>query len=96
MKNLGGQIKASDVSLTNRLQDMEEREFQVMKTKQKQWISKSKKMLNPKTIQQIRDTIKTPNLQVIQIEEGEKLKSKANNTTFNRIKDISPSKGAAY
>lgn len=47
-------------------------------------------MLNPKTIQEIRDTIKTPNLQVIQIEEGEKLKSKANNTTFNRIKEISP------
>lgn len=48
MKNLGGQIKASDVSLTNRLQDMEEREFQVMKTKQKQWISKSKENVKSK------------------------------------------------
>lgn len=36
-----------------RLQDMEEREFQVLKRKQKQWITQSKKMLNPKTIQEI-------------------------------------------
>lgn len=88
MKNLGGQIKVSDVSFTNRLQDMEER-ISGHEDKAEAMDKVKKKMLNPKTIQEIRDTIKTPNLQVIEIEEGEKLKSKGNNTIFNKIRNFS-------
>lgn len=64
MKNLGGQIKASDVSFTNRLQDMEEKEFQVMKTKQKQWISKKenvKSKNNPGNQRHYKNTKSTSN-----------------------------------
>lgn len=53
MKNLGDHTKTSEMILTNRLQDIGEREFQVLKTRLKKWINWSKKMLNQNLIKML-------------------------------------------
>jgi cell division protein FtsL len=74
MKNLGKQLGITDVSITNTIQEIEERISGVEDTveeidKTVKENSKCEKFLT-QIIQEIQDTMKRPNLSIIGIEEN--------------------------
>jgi septation ring formation regulator EzrA len=79
LENLGKRSGVIDASITNRIQEIEERESQVQKILQKtlkQWSKKMQKAKKSKnlltqSIQKIQDTMRRPNLRIIGKEEGE-------------------------
>ena len=85
MENLGKQTETTETSITNRIQETEERILDAKDTIEKinaliKENSKSNKFLT-KNIQKIWDTIKRPNLRIIGIEEELQLKSPENFST---------------
>ena len=75
MENLGKRSGITDVSITNRIQEIEERISGVEDTVEEidttvKENSKHKKLLT-QNIQEIQDTMKRPNLRIIRIEENE-------------------------
>ncbi|KAL6083306.1 hypothetical protein STEG23_037110, partial [Scotinomys teguina] len=80
MENLSKQTGATDASIANRMQEMEETIFGVEETREEIDLlvgenSKAKKVAT-ETIQKIWDTMKRPNLRIIEIEEGEEYQLK--------------------
>ena len=89
MENLGKQIGTTAPSITNRMQEMEERISGIENTIEeidllvKENI-KSNKFL-PQNIQEIWDTVKRPNLRITEIEEVEELQLKGTECIFSKI-----------
>jgi archaeosine-15-forming tRNA-guanine transglycosylase len=89
MKNLGKRSGITDVSITNRIQEIEERISGVedmvdeIDTTIKE-NSKHKKLLT-QSIQEIQDIMKRPNLRIIAIEESEDSQLKGPEKVFNKI-----------
>ena len=89
MENLGKRTETTESSITNRIQEMEERISESEDTIEKinaliKENSKSNKS-SSQNIQEIWDTIKKPNLRIIGIEEGEELQIKGPENIFNKI-----------
>ena len=89
MENLGKRTETTESSITNRIQEMEERISESEDTIEKinaliKENSKSNKF-SSQNIQEIWDTIKKPNLRIIGIEEGEELQIKGPENIFNKI-----------
>ena len=88
MENLGKRSGITDVSITNRIQEIEERiscaEYTVeeIDTTVKE-NSKHKKLLT-QSIQEIQDTMKRPNLRIIGIEENEDSQLKGPENVFKK------------
>jgi hypothetical protein len=75
MENLGNRSRITEVSITNRIQEIEQRISGIEDTVQEidrtvKENSKNKKLLT-QSIQEIQDTVKRPNLRIIGIEEKE-------------------------
>ena len=89
MENLGKRSGITDVSITNRIQEIEERISGVEDTVEEidttvKENSKHKKLLT-QSIQEIQDTMKRPNLRIIGIEENEDSQLKGPENVFNKI-----------
>ncbi|KAK7798375.1 hypothetical protein U0070_018545 [Myodes glareolus] len=89
MESLGKRTETTESSITNRIQEMEERISESEDTIEKinaliKENSKSNKF-SSQNIQEIWDTIKKPNLRIIGIEEGEELQIKGPENIFNKI-----------
>ena len=89
IEKLGKRSGTTDVSITNRIQEMEERISGVEHTLAEIDSSikenlKSNKSLS-QNIQEIWDTAKRPNLRIIGIEEGEEIQLKGTENIFNKI-----------
>ena len=89
MENLGKRTETTESSITNRIQEIEERISDSEDTIEKinalvKENGKSNKF-SSKNIQEIWDTIKKPNLRIIGIEEGEELQIKGPENIFNKI-----------
>ena len=89
MENLGKRTETTESSITNRIQEMEERISESEETIEKinaliKENSKSNKF-SSQNIQEIWDTIKKSNLRIIGIEEGEELQIKGPENIFNKI-----------
>ena len=89
MENLGKRTETSETSITNRIQEIEERISDSEDTIEKinaltKENSKSNK-LSSQNIQEMWDTIKKPNLRIIGVEEGEELQIKGPENIFNKI-----------
>ena len=89
MENLGKQTETSGTSITNRIQEIEERISESEETIEKinaliKENSKSNKF-SSQNIQEIWDIIKKPNLRIIGVEEGEELQTKGPENIFNKI-----------
>ena len=89
MENLGKQTETSGTSITNRIQEIEERISDYEDTIEKinaltKENSKSNKF-SSQNIQEIWDIIKKPNLRIIGVEEGEELQIKCPENIFNKI-----------
>lgn len=88
MKNRGKRTGTTNVSIPNRIQEMEQKISGVEDTIEE--ISISKKMQNLKkllsqNIQNIWDTTKRPNRSIIRIENGEDSKIKGPENIFNKV-----------
>jgi uncharacterized coiled-coil protein SlyX len=89
MENLGNMSGSKDASITNRIQEIEERISGVedmveeIDTTVKE-NSKHKKLLT-QSIQEIQDTMKGQNLRIIWIEENENSQVKGPENVFNKI-----------
>ena len=88
-KNLGKKTGTTEVSITNRLQEMEERISGVEDTMEEIDVSvkenvKSKKFLT-QTVQEIQDNMKRQNLRIIGIEEKEDSLLQGPENIFNKI-----------
>ena len=88
MENLGKRSGITDVSITNRIQKIEERISGVEDTVEEidttvKENSKHKKLLT-QSIQEIQDTMKRPNLRIIRIEENEDFNSKDQKTSSTK------------
>ena len=89
MENLGKKSRITDVSITNRIQEIEDRisgaedsiENITTTVKEK---AKGKQLLT-QNIKEIQDTIITPNLRIICIEESEDSQLKGPVNIFNKI-----------
>jgi chromosome segregation ATPase len=96
MENLEKRSVITDVSITNRIQGIEERISgvedkveEIDKTVKEN--SKHKKLLT-QSIQEIHDTMKKPNLRIIGLEENEDSQLKGPENGFNKIiEETSPS-----
>ena len=89
MENLGKRAETTESSITNRIQEIEERISDSEDTIEKinalvKENGKSNKF-SSQNIQEIWDTIKKPNLRIIGIEEGEELQIKGPENIFNKI-----------
>ncbi|ERE71058.1 Transposase, L1 containing protein [Cricetulus griseus] len=89
IEKLGKRSGTTDVSITNRIQEMEERLSGVEDTLAEIDLStkenlKSNKSLS-QNIQEIWDTVKGPKLRIIGIEEGEEIQLKGSENIFNKI-----------
>ena len=99
MEKLGKPTGITERSITNRIQEIEERISDTKDTIEEinpliKENSKSNKFLT-QNIQEIWDTMKRPNLRIIEVEEGDKLKLKGPENIFNKI--ISrPKQGYSY
>ena len=89
MKNLGKRSEITDVSITNRIQEMEERISgvedmveEIDKTVKENL--KHKKLLT-QSIQEIQDTMTRPNLRIIRIEKNEDSQLKGPENVFSKI-----------
>jgi uncharacterized coiled-coil protein SlyX len=89
MKNLGKRPRTTDVSITKRIQEIEERisgievTIEEIDTTVKE-NSKHKKLLN-QSIQEIQDNITRPNLRIIRLEENGDSQLKGSEDVFNKI-----------
>ena len=89
MENLGKRTGTTDTSITNRIQEMEDRisgvedRTEEIDTSVKENV-KSKKFL-AQTTQEIWDTMKRPNLRTTGIEEGKELQLQGPENIFNKI-----------
>jgi hypothetical protein len=93
MENLAKRSGNTDVSITNRLQEIEEKNFWCRRYLRRYWHkvkenSKQKKKILLKNIKEIQDTMKRPNLRIMGIEEtensqlkGPKISTKSSNKT---------------
>ena len=91
MENLGKRSGITNVSITNRIQEIDERISGVEDTIEEidttvKENSKHKKLLT-QSIQEIQDTMKRPNLRIIRIEENEDFQLKGPEKVFNKIKE---------
>ena len=89
MENLGKRSGITDVSITNRIQEIEERIPDVEDTIEEidttvKENSKHKKLLT-QSIQEIQDTMKRPNLRIMGIEENKDSQLKGPENVFNKI-----------
>jgi hypothetical protein len=82
MENQGKRSEITDVSVTNRIQEMKERISCVEEN------SNHKKLLT-QSIQEIQDTMKRPNLRIIRIEPNEGSQFKGPKNVFNKITEES-------
>ena len=89
MENLGKRTENTESSITNRIQEMEERISESEDTIEKinAQIKENSKFnkFSSQNIQEIWDTIKKPDLRIIGIEEGEELQIKGPENIFNKI-----------
>jgi uncharacterized coiled-coil protein SlyX len=89
MGNLGKRSGITDVSITNRIQEIEERisgieeTIEEIDTTVKE--NSKHKILLAQSIQKIQDTMKRPNLRIIGIEENEESQFKGPENVFNKI-----------
>ena len=89
MENLGKRGGATDASITNRIQEIEERIsgaediIENIDTTVKE-NAKSKKLLT-QNIQEIQDTMRRPNLRILGIEESKDSQLKGSVNIFNKI-----------
>ena len=88
-ENVGKRSGVIDASITNRIQEIEERILgaeDVIKTIDTtvKKMQKCKKLLTP-NIQEIQDTMRRPNLRIIGIEESEDSQLKGSVNIFNKI-----------
>jgi len=88
MEKLGKRSRITNVSITKRIQEIEERFSSVEDTVEEidttvKENSKHKNLLN-QTIQGIQDTIKIPNLVIIEIEENEDYQLKGPENLFKK------------
>ncbi|KAL6045228.1 hypothetical protein STEG23_009520 [Scotinomys teguina] len=79
----------TDTSITNRIQELEDRISNVEDTIEEidstvKENTKSKKVIT-QNVQEIWDTMKRPNLRIIEIEEGEEYQLKGTENIFNKI-----------
>ncbi|ERE73407.1 LINE-1 type transposase domain-containing protein 1 [Cricetulus griseus] len=80
---------SKDVSITNRIQEIEERIsvaedlLEDIQSSIKENLKSNKSLTQ--NIQQIWDTVKRPNLRIIGIEEGEEIQLKGTENIFNKI-----------
>jgi uncharacterized coiled-coil protein SlyX len=89
MEILGKNSGITDISITNRIQEIEERISDIEDTMEEidttlKENSKHKKLLT-QSIQEIQDTMKSPNLRIIGIEENEDSHLKGPENVFNKI-----------
>ncbi|KAL6080965.1 hypothetical protein STEG23_016230 [Scotinomys teguina] len=89
IENLTKQTGTTDTSITNRMQEIEQRISDAEDTIEKidssvKENTKAKKVIT-QNIQEIWDTIKRPNLRIIGIEEGEEYHLKGTENIFNKI-----------
>ena len=89
MENLGKWTGTTETSITNRIQEIEERVSDTEDTVEEinsliKEQNKSNKFLT-KNIQEIWDTMKRPNLRIIGVEEVEDLQLKGPENIFNKI-----------
>ena len=89
MEKLGKWTGTTETSITNRIQEIEERISDTEDTIEEidsliKENSKSNKLLT-QNIQEIWDTMKRPNLRIIRVEEGEELELKGTENIFNKI-----------
>jgi hypothetical protein len=89
MENLGKKSGITDVSITNRVQEIKERISGIEDTLEEidttvKENSKHKELLN-QSIQKIQDTMKRPNLRIFGIEENEDSLVKGPENVFNKI-----------
>ena len=89
MENLGKRAETTESSITNRIQEIEERISDSEDTIEKinALVKENGKSNNfsSQNIQEIWDTIKKPNLRIIGIEEGEELQIEGPENIFNKI-----------
>jgi len=89
IKTLGKKSGTIDVSISNRIQEMKERisgaknSIEIMGTTIKE-NAKCKKILS-QSIQEIQDTMRRPNLQIIGVDENEDFQLKRPANIFNKI-----------
>ena len=89
MEKLSKQSGTTDASITNRMQEMEDR-ISDAEDKLEEINSSSKENLKSKifltqNIQEIWDNVKRPNIRIIGIEEGEETQLKGAENIFNKI-----------
>ncbi|KAL6065661.1 hypothetical protein STEG23_028022 [Scotinomys teguina] len=89
MENLSKQTGTTDASITNKLQEVEERISGIEDTIEEIDLSvkgntKTKKVIT-QNVQQIWDTMKRSNLRIIGIEKGEEYQLKGTENIFNKI-----------
>ena len=89
MENLEKRLGITDASITNGIQEMEEKISGVKDMLEEtdttvKENSKHKKLLT-QSIQEIQDTMKSPNLRIIEIEENEDSHLKVPENVFNKI-----------
>ena len=89
MENLGERTMTTESSITNRIQEIEERisDSEDIIEKINALIKENGKSnkFSSQNIQEIWDTIKKPNLRIIGVEEGDKLQIKGPENIFNKI-----------
>ena len=103
MENLGKGTGATETSIINRIQEIEERISGAEDTIEEinsliKENNKSNKLLT-ENIQEIWDKMKRPNPRIIEVEEGEELQFKGPENIFNKIleENISqPKEGYSY
>ena len=89
IEKLSKRSGTTDVSITNRIQEMEERisgaedTLAEMDSSTKENLKSNKSLTQ--NIQEIWDTVKRPNIRKIGIEEGEEIQLKGSENIFNKI-----------
>jgi phage terminase Nu1 subunit (DNA packaging protein) len=84
LENLGKRSGVIDASITNRIQEIEERISGAEDTIENNSQKKCKKLLT-QNIQEIQDTMRRPNLRIIGIEESEASQLKEPVNIFSKI-----------
>ena len=89
MENLGKRVGLTDASITNRIQDIEERisgiEDTIKDTDTTDKENTKSKRILTQNIQETQDTMKRPNQRIIGIEECEDYQFKGPENIFNKI-----------
>jgi hypothetical protein len=85
MENLGKRSGITDVNITNRIQEIEEKISGVEEIDTTVKENSKHKIFLTQSIQEIQDTIKRPNLRIIRTEENEDSQLKGPENVFNKI-----------